>query len=209
MARTPNEEQKNLKRDFILETAHQLFAQKGFHNVTMKDIVEACGISRGGLYLFFSSVDEIFEAVIQKRTISGFSSIREKVNKKEDFLTILNLYLEGHKKRLLNMENTIVMASYEYYSIHQSPQAIQSRLSQIEYIKNFILDILHLGVEQGVIHNVNLEEIAEQYIYLIEGMGVYGMLLTLTEAQIDAQIALMKSILIYREAANVLGRHNC
>lgn len=203
MARTPNEEQKNLKRDFILETAHQLFAQKGFHNVTMKDIVEACGISRGGLYLFFSSVDEIFEAVIQKRTISGFSFIREKVNKKEDFLTILNLYLEGHKKRLLNMENTIVMASYEYYSIHQSTQDIQSRLSQIEYIKNFILDILHLGVEQGVILNVNLEEIAEQYIYLIEGMGVYGMLLNLTEAQIDAQIALMKNILIFREADSV------
>ena len=41
-----------------------LFVKKGFLRVTMKDIVEACDISRGGLYLYFESTGQIFLEVI-------------------------------------------------------------------------------------------------------------------------------------------------
>lgn len=40
------------KQKYIIETARNVFMEKGFKEVTMKDIVEACGISRGGLYLY-------------------------------------------------------------------------------------------------------------------------------------------------------------
>lgn len=40
------------KKQFIVETARQVFVEKGYKDVTMKDIVDACGISRGGLYLY-------------------------------------------------------------------------------------------------------------------------------------------------------------
>ena len=48
------------KKKYILETARKVFMEKGYKNVTMKDIVEACDISRGGLYLYFGSTAEIF-----------------------------------------------------------------------------------------------------------------------------------------------------
>lgn len=35
------------KKQLIIEKAAEVFAEKGFLKVTMKDIVEACGISRG------------------------------------------------------------------------------------------------------------------------------------------------------------------
>ena len=41
------------KRRFILETARKVFVEKGFKKVTMKDIVEACEISCGGVYVNF------------------------------------------------------------------------------------------------------------------------------------------------------------
>ena len=41
------------KRNYIIEKAREVFSQKGYLTVTMKDIVEACEISRGGLYLYF------------------------------------------------------------------------------------------------------------------------------------------------------------
>ena len=37
-------------KKFIREKAICLFAQKGFKNVTMKDICTVTGLSRGGLY---------------------------------------------------------------------------------------------------------------------------------------------------------------
>jgi len=53
------------KKQFILETARNVFMDKGYKEVTMKDIVDACGISRGGLYLYFDSTKEIFLEVLK------------------------------------------------------------------------------------------------------------------------------------------------
>lgn len=55
-------EQKKL---YILETAKAVFVEKGFRTVTMKDIVEACNISRGGLYLYYNNTAEIFRDVLK------------------------------------------------------------------------------------------------------------------------------------------------
>ena len=44
-------EKSEQKRQLILDTARQIFAQKGFAKVTMKDIIDASQISRGGIYL--------------------------------------------------------------------------------------------------------------------------------------------------------------
>ena len=41
-----------------------MFAEKGFTKVTMKDICEACDLSRGGLYRHYGSTQEIFEAIL-------------------------------------------------------------------------------------------------------------------------------------------------
>ena len=53
------------KKKYIIETARRIFMGKGYKEVTMKDIVEACQISRGGLYLYFSSTKELFEEVLK------------------------------------------------------------------------------------------------------------------------------------------------
>ena len=52
------------KKQYILDKARVVFSEKGFKNVTMKDIVDACDISRGGLYLYFSSTEDIFLEVL-------------------------------------------------------------------------------------------------------------------------------------------------
>ena len=54
------------KRKYILKKAREVFAEKGFKDVTMKDVVDACDISRGGLYLYFASTQELFLAVLRE-----------------------------------------------------------------------------------------------------------------------------------------------
>ena len=57
-------EKSEQKRMYILKQAKTVFAEKGFRAVTMKDIVDICEISRGGLYLYFASTEEIFRAIL-------------------------------------------------------------------------------------------------------------------------------------------------
>lgn len=203
MARKQNEEQRNLKREMIIEKAHGVFCDKGFLKVTMKDIVEACEISRGGLYLFYSSVKEVFQAVISNRNKRRFEEVRQLVEKNEDFILLFEMYFNKQKERLLHMENSFLMAVYEYYSVHQSQEEIQFRDSQIACIKNTILDILNLGVKQGVIINNNLDDIAQCYMFLIEGMSVFGMLHNISEKYIDIQINLMIDMLKFKKEGEV------
>ncbi len=51
-------------RQIIREKAYQLFAQKGFKEVTMKDICASTGLSRGGLYRHYESTEQIFLEIV-------------------------------------------------------------------------------------------------------------------------------------------------
>ena len=50
-------------KGMIKEKACLMFAEKGFKEVTMKDICEITGLSRGGLYCHYSSTSEIFKEI--------------------------------------------------------------------------------------------------------------------------------------------------
>lgn len=47
------------RRQQILDTAAQLFAERGFHGVSVHDIGSACGISGPALYKHFAGKDDI------------------------------------------------------------------------------------------------------------------------------------------------------
>ena len=53
------------KKKLIRETAREVFIRKGFKDVTMKDIAQTAGISRGGLYLYYSSTEELLLDVLR------------------------------------------------------------------------------------------------------------------------------------------------
>jgi len=54
------------QRDRILEAATRCFAQRGFHETTIQDICDAAGLSKGGLYTYFRSKDEILAGLIER-----------------------------------------------------------------------------------------------------------------------------------------------
>src|SRR5713226_6921305 len=48
-------------RDRIITTAVRVFSKKGYHQATMEDIAKEMGVSKGALYLYFKSKEELFE----------------------------------------------------------------------------------------------------------------------------------------------------
>jgi AcrR family transcriptional regulator len=53
------------KRRQIMEGARQVFLSAGFDGASMNDIARAAGVSKGTLYAYFDSKDELFEAIIR------------------------------------------------------------------------------------------------------------------------------------------------
>jgi len=56
-------EYKEEAKSRILEAANKVFAERGYHEATMDDIAKRLGVSKGAIYLYFSSKEDLFEAI--------------------------------------------------------------------------------------------------------------------------------------------------
>ena len=197
--KNPIEQKKRQKREAILETAKVVFSKKGLIDATMQDIIEECGISRGGIYLYFQSVDAIFLEVLQQRSQRRFNEVRAMIKANASFETILTKYFEDHKYRLLHsISDSMLRATYEYYYTHKSVETSSLQQTQLTETKRTIQEIFQVGVAQGVIADRNLEAIAENYMFVIEGLGILALTGHIQEEQIDHQIQVMRTLLPYQ-----------
>ena len=89
------------KKQFILEKAKEVFVEKGFRSVTMKDIVDACEISRGGLYLYYGDTEQIFLEVLAADSEKTEDVFEENVGEDATAAEILAVFLKEQKKNLI------------------------------------------------------------------------------------------------------------
>ena len=57
-------------RRAILDTAANLFAEKGYLGTNLRAIADAMGMSRPGLYYHFPNKEKLLEAIIEELTMS-------------------------------------------------------------------------------------------------------------------------------------------
>ncbi len=60
-------EYKQEARNRIVRVAQEAFAEKGYDQTTMEDIGNRLGVSKGALYLYFKSKEELFETICETR----------------------------------------------------------------------------------------------------------------------------------------------
>ncbi len=198
--RIPNEGKRKAKYDLILEKARLVFCRKGYSNVTMKDIIDECGISRGGIYLYFNSVDEIFKQVVITRERNKTEEIRKQIQLNVNFLELLDAYLLTQKRRLLNMSDSLLRAMYEYNFTNTTAEDFELREAQVDGIRNTISDILSLGVSQGYVNEAMLDIMKDHMMFIIEGLSVYALLGGLTEENVDTQFHHIKEMALARKS---------
>lgn len=67
-------------REYILNTSFTLFLRKNFKEVTMNEIVRETGLSKGALYHYFTSKEQLFKEVIDsfffKKMVIDFKKLR-------------------------------------------------------------------------------------------------------------------------------------
>jgi len=59
-------EYKEEAKNRIVSAANQVFAEKGYRQATMDDVAKKIGVSKGALYLYFASKEELFEAICRR-----------------------------------------------------------------------------------------------------------------------------------------------
>jgi AcrR family transcriptional regulator len=63
---TATTDDESAKRRQIVEGAHAVFLAQGFDAASMNDIARAAGVSKGTLYVYFDSKEDLFEAIVEQ-----------------------------------------------------------------------------------------------------------------------------------------------
>ena len=177
------------KRKYILDKARAVFAEKGFKDVTMKDVVDACEISRGGLYLYFSSTEELFLAVLADDTseddeeavvaaLSGNASAGD----------MLALFLKEQKKEILRKKNNLTIATYEYFSLHKVADKENPLKLQFDTAVRIVEKLIENGVESDEFYCENPLGCARNLMYVVEGLKIASKTIGVTEDASDKEL---------------------
>ena len=63
---SPRPDVREERRDQILDAASEVFSEKGFQKARIDDIVEKSGLSKGALYWYFKSKDDIVIGIFER-----------------------------------------------------------------------------------------------------------------------------------------------
>ncbi len=147
------EESTGLRRQ-ILDQATRLFVTRGYNSISMREIAEACGVTKAALYYHFKDKEHLIMAILEgyldeievlikaSRNVAG--TIREKISH-----MVRSILIQDPIKRAL-----IRLASQEMSNL--SPQS-RAYFGQIYYEKfvGQIEALLAEGVNAGELRNLD------------------------------------------------------
>lgn len=177
------------KRNLIVESAREVFFRCGYKGVTMKDIVEECGISRGGLYLYFSNTKELFEAVLEQEEQTLSVVLESSAAKEASPGEILLMYLEEQKKEILKKKGNLTVATYEYLFENKLSNADTPIKKRFDENIKALEKLIENGVAEEWMICESPADAARNIVYAIEGMKVAAQTMEVTAKTLDRQIA--------------------
>ncbi len=84
------------KLEFILRTAARIFAEKGYHSTSMRDISRETGVSLAGLYYYCQSKDELLFLIQDNCFGRVLERLEGRLHETADPVERLRLLIENH-----------------------------------------------------------------------------------------------------------------
>ena len=182
-----------------METAHKVFVEKGFRNVTMKDVVDACEISRGGLYLYFSSTEEIFLELIRMESQETDDVFAGSISAVASAAEILAVFLKEQKREILRAKKTLSVATYEYFFANNVSRKDNFLKKQFDEAVILLEKLINTGIENGEFYEVDARIAAKNIMYVLEGLKIASLTMGVSGETIDKELLILVQGLVIEE----------
>ena len=162
-------------RETIIETSYDLFAAKGFKQVTMKDVCEVTGMSRGGLYSHFPGTAELFEAVLEKITEESAADFQKDIKKGTPAAEILDKALNSMEQEMKHPEDSLSLAIFEYAETVDSD--LMERLNRSAEGK--WKKLIRYGIKRGEFPDADVSETVNVILYSYQGARMWSRIIAM------------------------------
>ncbi|MDK2807804.1 MAG: hypothetical protein PWP24_538 [Clostridiales bacterium] len=179
-------------KQLILAKASDLFAERGFSCVTMKDVCDHTGLSRGGLYRYFASTAQIFEEIIQGTANKSGVYICEKMKMGVPADQILQEAFSQLEQEMLQDKNSLSFAIYEYAMIIDAHFFEEMAQAGREKWRRLFL----YGKERGEFQEIDYEPIIDILLYSYQGVRMWSRVAALQKEQIHCMLQTISECLL-------------
>jgi AcrR family transcriptional regulator len=166
LSRKERERQKH--RDEILAAAVRLFAEKGYHNVSMQEIATEAQFATGTLYNFFPSKEELYLTLMRSLANTIYDSLMPILDEKVDERDKISRMIREHHR--LFQENEAVFRLY-ISETHGYGKGLAEFDLEIDSLLKKGIDkaeaVFASGIRKGVFRDLNPRQMA---------ISLYGML---------------------------------
>jgi len=143
------EREKELRSESIIDAAERIFFSKGFEHATMNDVAEEAELSKGALYLYFHSKNELCMAILQ-RSLHILREIFELLLNEKDltgiekFPKLAALFITFAKEHP-NHYNSLLSYREHRENCPATGKIIKSTIEENKNINKIISDIIKMG----------------------------------------------------------------
>ena len=183
-------------RQLIKKYSFALFAEKGFKQVTMKDICEVTKLSRGGLYCHYGSTQDIFKEILNDMMSQQENSFSKKISQNLPAKEILNDVLKIYEEEMLDSQSSLSLAIYEYFSIKENAETQNELYMQYLWSLNVWKELIEYGIKKDEFNNVDFLSVFNLIIFSYQGVRMYSKLMPIDETIPKRIIEQIKKILI-------------
>lgn len=184
-------------KQFIKQQAKVLFADKGYKDVTMKDICEATGLSRGGLYRHYNSTEQIFSEIISEFLDGQNDLFSESIEKGLPATEILNEILDRYKSEMSDTRNSLSMAIYEYFSGVEKEENLLSRQYIVSY--NSWSMLIRYGISRSEFKQVDIKGVFDIILFAYQGVRMYSRLMPVPKETPERIMEQIKQLLLDKQ----------
>lgn len=159
-------------KSFIVEQAATLFNRQGYAGTSMDDIMQATGLSKGGLYTHFKSKEDIalaaFDYAVQRVT----QRVRERTQPIAHPLEKLRAVVQFYRENIFTppveggcpIQNTSIEVDDNNLVMRARVQAA------MDFWKDGIIYILNKGIAKGAVQQgIDVDAFAIRFIGTLEG----------------------------------------
>jgi AcrR family transcriptional regulator len=161
----------------LLETAEQLITEKGCRNTTLQQIMLSTGLSKGAIYHYVKSKEELFGLILSAQLEQINDSFHLAVEEGRNLTVPLRAIAEGFEQ--LQQKDSAANQILTYLISQKDKPGVAGVLQQFhERSTAASCSWIELGQREGVISRaVDARKAAEQCVMLSYGMCLRNMML--------------------------------
>ena len=146
----PRARARAARRIALLETAEQVFAERGFTGATMAEIASRAGYSAGNLYNVFEGKDALFEEILATRGDEVLELVRNVIRSGETLGQIVDAYVIASLELVEKYRGFFVLLSeaapdFDWHGEPSNARGVHLRKQLDDSLDKMFLDAMDRG----------------------------------------------------------------